>query len=177
MLQFQEKVKTLLLQLAILMLPSCVDYSQKLTIIDINSAYNYNGINKSYTIDNSKKKVVSYIAPLSSFKDLLRKTPKGKIDRIIENNRHYEFIFYCDRVNPDDTTKIKELLKEFNCKFSVILDFDDLFYKQNSSILNPYGSGRLSKISLICDKKNKILDCAVIGTSMSFFDRVFAKYR
>ncbi|MDP3452286.1 MAG: hypothetical protein Q8R90_04965 [Bacteroidales bacterium] len=121
--------------------------------------------------------MVSYLASYYSLNDLLEKTPNGKIDKIIANNPHYEFIFYCDRVKPADTTKFKELLQVYNCNFSVILDFEDLFYKENTCILNPYGSGRLSKISLICDKKNRVLDCAVIGTSMSFFDKVFAKYR
>lgn len=170
-------LKFLLPILAVSTLLSCQNYSQTISLAEINSAYNYKGINREYKIDHSKKKVVSYIAPYSSFKDLLNKTPRGKIDKIIADNPHYEFIFYCDRVKPSDTTKFKELLMAHNCKFSVILDFDDLFYNQNSHILNPHGSGRLSKISLICDKKNRILDYAVIGTTMSFFDRVFSKYR
>ena len=39
------------------------------------------------------------------------------------------------------------------------------------------GSGRLSLITHICDKNNNVLDYAAIGSSMSFFDKVFAKYR
>jgi hypothetical protein len=156
---------------------SCTNFSQNITIIDINSAYNYKGINKNYKIDKGKKKVVSYLASYNSLKDLLDKTPAGKIDKIITNNPHYEFVFYCDRVKLADTTKFKKLLQTHNCNFSVILDFDDLFYKENTDVLNPHGSGRLSKISLICNKNDRVLDCAVIGTNMSFFDRVFAKYR
>ena len=157
---------------------SCKNISRnKVELPPVANAYNYNGINKDYKIDPEKKKVISYIAPLYSFRTLLEQTPAGKIDRIIKDNPNYEFIFYCDQIAPDDTTEFKQLLARFNCRFSVILDFNDDLYKLNKRILNPVNNGRLSKISLICDQDNRVLDYAVIGTSMSFFDKVFAKYR
>ncbi len=165
----------------IILLPlllSCIGIGrQQVKVVEMSTAYNQSGINKSYHIDSKKRKVISYIAPVESFENLLQTTPIGKIDKIIRDNPGYEFIFYCDRLSgPGDTLKMKELLKRYGCRFTVYMDFNDEFYNANKPLFTGLAQ-RWNKISYICDEKNRILDVATIGTKMSVFDQVFRKYR
>lgn len=160
-----------------LLLMSCVNDSNKVNLIQAENSITSLGLIKSKIIDNSKPKVVTYIGSKSSLERLLEQTPVGKIDLIIKQNSKYEFIFYIDRVLIADTSDIKTILTKYNCQFSLVLDLKDEYYKINKNLLNPMGSGRLSLITHICDKNNNVLDYAAIGSRMSFFDKVFAKYR
>lgn len=154
---------------------ACSGKYDRAKIVELKTAYNYQGLDTSYSIDMNKKRVISYIGPKGSFADLLATTPIGKIDKIIKDNPDFDIIFYIDRIEKEDTTYIKNILKNYNCKFTVLLDFDSEYYKQNESILNPMKSGRLTKISHICDRDGRVRGLAVIGTRMSVFDPIFAR--
>ena len=160
-----------------LLFMNCSNDSNKLNLVQAENSITSLGLIKSKIIDNTKPKVVTYIGSKSSLERLLEQTPVGKIDLIIKQNPRYEFLFYIDRVLITDTSEIKAILAKYNCQFSLVLDVQEEYYKLNKNHLNPMGSGRMSLITHICDKHNNVLDYAVIGSSMSFFDKVFAKYR
>ena len=104
---------------------------------------------------------------ISFLRNLLYHTPEGKIERIINENPSWQFLIYC-RCNPEDSTMLMRVLKQYNCEFPVILDPDGSFLKQN-------GLDQYTEIGFICDKDNRCYGVSSIGTTQSFFDQEFRK--
>lgn len=142
-------------------------------LVEVPTVYNWKGLVSSYHFDNSKKKVINYFGYLGNFRETLEHTDKGKIDRIIRENPDFQFIFYIDRIKPEDTTAFMQIMRTHQCAFPVILDFKDEFYNQNKAHLN--SPGRLTDIGYICDRECYVYGLSVIGTRQSFFDQAFRK--
>ncbi len=126
-----------------------------------------NGKVEGYLPDLSGNKVISF-ATKGNFEYQLEESPKGKIDRIINDNPDWAFVFYIP-AQLKDTSKIISLLDSFDCNFPVVIDTEDKFSRINGF------SGQCGLIGFICNDKNKCLGASVIGDSKSFFDSEFIK--
>lgn len=145
-----------------------------ITLVEVPTVYNWKGTVKGYQFDASKKKVINYFGFMNNFRNTLEHTDMGKIDRIIRENPNFQFIFYIDRIKPEDTTAFMQIMRKHRCAFPVILDFNEDFYHQNEKHLFIENS-RLTGIGYICDEQCRVYGISVIGTRQSFFDQEFRK--
>lgn len=128
--------------------------------------FDANGRVEDYRIRKGRPFVVTLLMT-REFSDVLFHTPKGKIDRIIEENPEWEFVFYCKGA-PGDSSKVMDVLSRYGCRFPVIMDPEGRWERENID-------GKYSAIGVICDAEGNMLGMSVIGTSQSFFDSEFAK--
>lgn len=156
--------------ISLFMITGC-SRSQKIITPDIATVYDYYGRYEGYKIDHSKPKSVQYFTP-GGLHFALEHTPVGKIDKLIEENPEFEFLFYIVVEEPKDTAVVMRILDKYSCLFPVMIDFEGEFKRANFSRNEDYGS-----IGYICNGKNEIMGLGVIGTSMSFFDGEFRKVK
>jgi len=172
-----KELKIISLFLLILCITSCKGiFRQNINVTVIDNVVDQNGKVHDYIIDPDKPKIISYFYNLSILKWVLDSTPTGKIDKIIEENPEFQFLFYYE-LHPTDTVNLVSLLKSYNCKFPVILDEHGLFVARNTNNLSPRGSSAITCISWICDKNGGVYEVAIIGTTRSFFDSSFNSVR
>lgn len=145
-----------------------------ITLVEVPTVYNWKGAVKADPFDASKKKIINYFGYLNNFRKTLEHTDRGKIDRIIRENPGFQFVFYIDRIKPEDTVAFKQIMREHQCAFPVILDFKEDFYNQNKKHLF-LQNARLTGIGYICDEACRVYGISVIGTRQSFFDQEFRK--
>jgi hypothetical protein len=132
---------------------------------EYNDVFDANGRVENYTINKGKPFVINSFR-YDAFRYVLFHTPEGKIDRIIEENPDWEFVFYC-QMAPEDSMRLIKLLSRYHCHFPVIMDPDGVW-------VHEYLKGDYSAIGVICDKTGNTLGVSVIGTSQSSFDSEFA---
>lgn len=161
----------------VILLSSCrqLGFDRSIKIVDVPTVYNWKGLVKNYHLDKTKKKVVTYLGGVAHLKDVLQYTDQGKIDKIIRENPDFQFIFYIDRIVPEDTTAFMEVMRQYRCAFPVILDFKEEFFHANKDRHPLEKPNRMTKIGYICDKEGCIYEMSVIGTRKSFFDESFIK--
>ena len=153
-------------RLAIIMLLTLISCSQGKTILPwegYHHVFDRNG-ETSEAIDHSKHHYYLFTTE-ANFRSTLSHTPDGKIDKIIQENPSWQFIFYIN-ADPADSASIMNMLKRYDCRFPVILDPEGDFLKVNS--LENY-----TQIGFICNKEGKVLGVSTIGTTQSFFDQEF----
>ena len=99
---------------------------------------------------------------------VLGDAPKGKIDRIINDNPDWNFIFVLC-AQPEDSLHIVDKLNQYGCDFPVIIDINHQFKKRN----------RLDHVlaTTFVYKRDKTVALGVIGSSRSFFDEGFESYK
>lgn len=159
------KSKMILLSLVI----TCVACGQRHRIYspEIPVAVDRNGDSVSAPIESGKK-VIHFFTP-RQMRDVLSHTPRGKINRIIRENQDWQFLFYI-LCKPEDKEFIIKLLDTYGCEFQVLLDYNDVFRKQNS---------RLEKdvecIGYIVDSNQNWVGLSVIGDTRSPFDATFKR--
>ncbi|MEG1898984.1 MAG: hypothetical protein RR183_04845 [Bacteroidales bacterium] len=130
-----------------------IGIDRTVVLVDVPTVYNWKGVVKNYHFDKSKKKVINYLGGVRNLKNVLEHTDSGKIDKIIRNNPDFQFIFYVDRVTPDDTIAFMDVMRKYRCTFPVILDFEEEFYKANKDRLCLEKPRRMAKIGYICDEE------------------------
>ena len=133
---------------------------------EYTDVFDANGRVENFQIRKERPFVVQ-ILDLDCWEDALRHTPDGKIDRIIEENPAWEFIFYCE-CPVDDSLKVMKMLERYHCRFPLILDPD-----KNCQHLRYGEESRYTAIGAICDEKGRSLGGSIIGTRQSFFDSEF----
>ena len=129
--------------------------------------YAFDNDGRTTVLVNHEKHRYMLYTNISHLRNLLYHTPEGKIERIINENPSWQFLIYC-RCNPEDSTMLMRVLKQYNCEFPVILDPDGSFLKLN-------GLDQYTEIGFICDKDNRCYGVSSIGTTQSFFDQEFRK--
>lgn len=171
------KNNVLLYFLAFMILSSCkyIGPDRSLTLVNVPTVYNWKGLVKSYHFNKNKKKVINYLGGVDHLKEVLSQTDSGKIDKIIRENPNFQFIFYIDRIVPDDTVTLMNVLRQYRCAFPVIMDFNEEFYKANKERFHLEKPNRMTKIGYICDEECWVYELSVIGTRMSYFDEMFRK--
>lgn len=133
---------------------------------EYTDVFNAEGRVENYRIQKGRPFVIQ-ILDLDSWTDVLRHTPEGKIDRILEQNPTWEFIFYCE-CPVSDSLRVMELLNRYHCHFPLILDPD-----RNCQHLRYGKNSHYTAVGAICDERGKSLGGSIIGTSQSFFDSDF----
>lgn len=122
------------------------------------------GLVKDYNPDFSKNKIYVYLIT-GCVNEWLERTPRGKIDKIVSENPEWELLVYVNG-SVEDSTKVRMKLNQYDCNFPVILDTKGLYRKKNKikdTVL----------LGLICDKKDVVRGCGVIGDGLSIFDPQF----
>lgn len=126
--------KTILL-IVLLVFYSCGSYvdTHKVHLVELPTVYNYKGCVNGYKIDKSKPFVINYYA-LSNLGWIMKDLPPGSVDKLIKKYNDFTFVFYVDRLKQEDTLKVMEVLNKYDCKFPVILDFQNEYYKKMKQI-------------------------------------------
>lgn len=125
--------------------------------------FDLNGRVNDHQIENNKPFVIQYF-DYYCLKDELSLASDDRINRIIEQNPAWEFVFYIN-CSVEDSLKIINLLKKYNCRFPVILDPNGVWTTENYG----YPPGYLRAGGVICDKNGKLLGGGTIGTGV-FYD-------
>lgn len=112
------------------------------------------------------KKVVQFLYA-GLLVDIMKMAP-GKIDRIIQDNPDWQFFFYIYCKSEKETEILCDYLDQFDCRFPVMIDYDQMFLKKNR--MDHY-----TAIGFILDRYNKTIGMSVIGDPRSFFDSEFNK--
>jgi len=149
---------------------SCGSHANHPFLIDNEYEYNRNGRvdNPHPLLINDKNKVVVTYLDDRVIDFVLGDIPEGKIDRIMQDNPDWSFIFIINSRLQDSLTIVHKL-NQYRCHFSVILDVNQEFKKENSL-------GNIMAITYVYEKNN-IINLGVIGSSRSFFDEEFEHYK
>lgn len=126
------------------------------------------GLVENYVPDFSKNKIYVY-STTGCVNEWLRRTTRGKIDRIISENPEWELLVYVNGC-AGDTSNIRSKLNKYDCDFPVIVDTKGVFRKQN----------KMKECVLwgaICDRNNHLVGVGVIGDGLSVFDSEFKKVK
>lgn len=125
--------------------------------------FDLNGRVDDYKIEKNKPFVIQYF-DYYCLKDELSLVSDDRINRLIEQNPAWEFVFYIN-CSVEDSLKIINLLKKYNCRFPVIMDPEGVWTTENYG----YPPGYLRAGGVICDKSGKLLGGGTIGTGI-FYD-------
>lgn len=149
----------------ILLLVSCAG-RDKITCMDIPVAVDRHGDVPPPVIAKNAKTVVHYFFCPGNMAFSLDDTPKGKIDRIIQANPDWQFLFYIE-CKPDEKNQVVRMLDKYDCNFPVMLDYEGKFRKKN--LREKVGIG------FILNREGHSVGVSVIGDRRSFFDSTFKK--
>lgn len=140
----------------------------RLKVITTDIVIDRHGRAESCTHFPEKPKVINYFS-LNGFCECLSRSPKRKIDDIIDKNPGWDFYFFvvCKVV---DTTIVRSRLNKYDCDFQVYIDTSDVFWRENF-----HEQGHYSEIGYITDVDNTIIGVSTIGDSQSFFDSMFRR--
>lgn len=133
---------------------------------DYTDVFDADGRVESYEIRKGCPFVVT-MADYDCLADILRHTPRGKIDSIIASNPDWEFVFYGKGFESKDSLKVMDLLSRYGCRFPVIFDPQGMWERK-------YMRDSYAAIGLIFDASGQRIDLGIIGTSQSMFDGAFA---
>ena len=124
--------------------------------------FDVNGRVNDYQIEKNKPFVIQYF-DYDCLRDELPSASDDRINKIIEQNPAWEFVFYVN-CPVEDSLRIINLLKKYKCRFPVIMDPDGMWTTENYG----YPPGYLRAGGVICDERGKLLGGGTIGTSVFF---------
>ena len=124
------------------------------------------GLVENYAPDFSKNKIYVYMIT-GCMNEWLSRTPRGKIERIMDDNPDWELLVYVDG-SVKDTSKVRAKLEQYDCNIPVIVDTKGVFRKLN-------GMKEVILWGGIYDKNDVMIGVGVIGDGLSMFDSEFEK--
>lgn len=124
------------------------------------------GIVEEYAPYFFKNKIYVYLTT-GCMNEWLSRTPRGEIEKIMEDNPDWELLVYVDG-SVKDTTKVRAKLDQYDCDIPVIVDTKGVFRKRN-------GMKEVVLWGGIYDKNDVMRGVGVIGDGLSMFDSEFEK--
>lgn len=112
------------------------------------------GLVENYAPDFSKNKIYVYMIT-GCMNEWLSRTPRGKIERIMDDNPDWELLVYVDG-SVKDTSKVRAKLEQYDCNIPVIVDTKGVFRKLN-------GMKEVILWGGIYDKNDVMIGVGVIG--------------
>ncbi len=148
---------------------SCERPAKQQLLINDGIVFNRSGrVNYQFPFYYDKEKTVVTYLDNKVVDFVLCDTPKGKIDRIIDDNPDWNFIFVLN-AQLEDSLDIVNKLNQYGCDFPVIIDINHQFINRN----------KLDHVlaTTFVYKRDKSINLGVIGSSKSFFDVEFERYK
>ena len=148
---------------------SCHQPSKQQFVVNGDYVFDKNGrvLDQSPASFDMDRVIITYL-DLRILDYELGETPRGKIDRIINDNPEWHFVFVIN-AELQDTSLVVNKLNDYGCDFSVILDVNHEFERE-------YRLEHFLATTFVI-KGNKRNNLGIIGASNSFFDSEFDKYK
>lgn len=118
-------------------------------------------VKENYSIKGNRPFVANYFS-LEGILWGLQMSTKGRVDKLIENNPDWDFVFYCN-CSIADTTVLGEALRKLDCKIPVIIDT-----ASKSFSINNFGKDEVGASSFTCNKDGEIYGGGVIFVKNPF---------
>ncbi len=157
----KKHIKYLILGLTLCACQNAIRYKA----MPLETAIDKTGIIENYSFDESRPKVVTYIANITYFSSWVRSTNIDGVKEKIERYEDFEFLFYLGVQSQEELNKAIEIAERYNIEFPIYIDDKDEFRDRNFG--DEKGPGI---ITLILDPKNKSYLCTVLILQFNGFD-------
>ncbi|MFR9534699.1 MAG: hypothetical protein SNG49_07650 [Rikenellaceae bacterium] len=154
-------IKYLLLGLTLCACQSAIRYKA----MPLETAIDKTGVIENYSFDESRPKVVTYIADITYFSSWVRSTNIDGVKEKIERYEDFEFLFYLGVQSQEELNKAIEMVERYNIEFPIYIDDQDKFRDRN---IGDYKAPGI--VTTILDPKNREYLCTVLALKLGGFD-------